>query len=105
MAVGMRKWRRRAGRSLDRQEPAQRCHHFRILGVNTIDPQNRNVDRNFTITPGMFIPAASGAFDHHEMANPAMAGLSLQNEAAMIQQAKKDLALVPRFRHGCRQFQ
>lgn len=68
---------------------------FGILGVNTIDPQNRNVDRNFTITPGMFIPAASGTFDHHEMANPAMAGLSLQNEAAMIQQAKERFGIGP----------
>lgn len=68
---------------------------FGILGVNTIDSQNKTIDRNFTLWPGMFIPAKKGAFEHFQMAEAAMAGLSLQNEQGMIQQAKERAGVGP----------
>lgn len=72
---------------------------YGMLGVNTIDGQNRNIDRNFTLWPGMFIPAKKDAFQHYEMANAALAGLSLQNEQAMIMQAKARAGIDPSI-HG-----
>jgi hypothetical protein len=72
---------------------------YGMLGVNTIDNQNKNIDRNFTLWPGMFIPAKKDTFQHYEMANAAVAGLSLQNEQAMIQQAKMRAGVDPAI-HG-----
>jgi hypothetical protein len=71
---------------------------YGMLGVNTIDSQNRNVDRNFVLWPGMFIPAKKDSFQHYEMASSALAGLSLQNEQAMIQQAKMRAGVDPAIR-------
>jgi len=66
-----------------------------ILGINTLDPQNLNIDRNFTITPGMALPVAADQFNHHSVAEAAMAGISLQNEEALIQQAKQRAGVGP----------
>jgi len=68
---------------------------YGMLGINTIDKQNKDIDRNFTLLPGMFIPAKKDAFQHYDMANPAMGGLSLQNEEAMISQAKARAGVDP----------
>jgi hypothetical protein len=68
---------------------------YGMLGINTIDRQNKELDKNFTNTPGIFLPAKAGAFQHYDMANPAMAGLSLQNEEAMIMQAKQRFGIDP----------
>jgi len=66
-----------------------------ILGLNRVSPQNRNIDRNFTITPGMAMPYGKDEFEHYEVANPAMSAISLQNEGAMIQQAKERFGIGP----------
>ncbi|HEX4503159.1 MAG TPA: hypothetical protein VH187_18655 [Scandinavium sp.] len=68
---------------------------YGILGLNTIDSQDRNIDRNFTLFPGMFMRAKKDNFMHYEMANPAMAGLSLQNKQAMVMQAKERAGVGP----------
>lgn len=66
-----------------------------ILGINTLDPQNLNIDRNFTITPGMALPVSADQFNHHSVAEAAMAGLSLQNEEALYAQAKQRAGVGP----------
>jgi hypothetical protein len=66
-----------------------------ILGINTISPQNRNIDRNFTLWPGICLPMPADDFSHHEVANPAMSGVSLQNEQAMIQMVKERAGVGP----------
>lgn len=68
---------------------------YGMLGVNTLDNQNKTIDRNFTLWPGMFIPAKKDSFQHYEMANAAVAGLSLQNEEMMVQQAKMRAGIDP----------
>lgn len=68
---------------------------YGMLGVNTIDKQNKDLDRNFTLNPGVFLPAKKDAFQHYAMADSAMAGLSLQNEQAMIMQAKSRAGVDP----------
>jgi hypothetical protein len=71
---------------------------YGMLGVNTLDNQNKTIDRNFTLWPGMFIPAKKDTFQHYEMANAAVAGLSLQNEELMVQQAKMRAGIDPAIR-------
>jgi len=71
---------------------------YGMLGVNTLDNQNKTIDRNFTLWPGMFIPAKKDTFQHYEMANAAVAGLSLQNEEMMVQQAKMRAGIDPAIR-------
>lgn len=68
---------------------------FGTLGINTVDPQNKNLDRNFTLNPGTFLPVKRDSFQHYDMAEPAMAGLSLQNIAQTIQQAKARAGVDP----------
>jgi hypothetical protein len=68
---------------------------YGMLGVNTIDKQNKDLDRNFTLNPGVFLPAKKDTFQHYNMADSAMAGLSLQNEQAMIMQAKSRAGVDP----------
>lgn len=60
---------------------------FGILGINRVDPQNKNIDKNFTLFPGAAAPFAKDEFEHISVGEAAMAGVSLENEAAMIQQA------------------
>jgi hypothetical protein len=68
---------------------------FGMLGVNTIDKQNKDLDRNFTLNPGVFLPAKKDTFQHYDMAEPAMAGLSLQNLQQTLQQAKARAGVDP----------
>lgn len=71
---------------------------YGMLGVNTLDTQNKTIDRNFTLWPGMFIPVKKDSFQHYEMANAAVTGLSLQNEEVMVQQAKMRAGVDPAVR-------
>jgi hypothetical protein len=66
-----------------------------ILGINTLNPQNKNIDRNMKIWPGIMLPVSKDDFMHHEVANPAMQAMSLQNEMAMIQQAQNRAGIAP----------
>lgn len=72
---------------------------YGMLGVNTLSTQDKTIDRNFTLWPGMFIPAKKDNFQHFEMANAAVAGLSLQNEQMMMQRAKMRAGVDPAI-HG-----
>jgi len=60
---------------------------FGILGINRVSPQNKNIDKNFTIFPGACMPFGDGEFEHFSIGEAAMAGVSLENESMMIQQA------------------
>jgi hypothetical protein len=71
---------------------------YGMLGVNTLDNQNKTIDRNFTLWPGMFIPAKKDTFQHYEMANAAIGALSLQNEELIMQQAKMRAGIDPAVR-------
>jgi len=66
-----------------------------LLGINTLSPQNKNIDRNFKIWPGIMLPVNKDDFMHHEVANAAMFTTSLQNEQAMIQQARERVGIAP----------
>ena len=66
-----------------------------ILGINRVSPQNRNIDRNFKMYPGASAPFNDGEFEHYEVGNPAMGSLSMENEAAMIQQARERAGVGP----------
>ena len=66
-----------------------------ILGINTLSPQNKNIDRNMKIWPGIMLPVDPAHFEHHEVANPAMHAMSLQNEQAMIVQAQNRAGIAP----------
>jgi len=66
-----------------------------MLGINTLNPQNKNIDRNFTLWPGIMLPVPPADFQHNEVANPAMGAISLQNEQAMIQQARERVGVGP----------
>ena len=68
---------------------------FGILGINRISPQNKNIDRNFTLWPGISLPFGAGEFEHFEVANPAMSAISLQNEEAMIKMAQERVGVGP----------
>src|SRR5262249_24642077 len=58
-----------------------------MLGINRISPQNRNIDKNFTLFPGATAPFNQNEYEHIRVGNEAFAGISLENERAMIQQA------------------
>jgi len=66
-----------------------------ILGINTINPQNKNIDRNMKLWPGVMLPASKDDFQHTEVGNPAMHAASLANENAMIQQARERAGIAP----------
>jgi hypothetical protein len=66
-----------------------------ILGVNRISPQNRNIDKNFQLFPGATVPFREDEFEHYNVADAAMSGLSLQNEQAMIAQARERFGVGP----------
>jgi hypothetical protein len=68
---------------------------FGILGINRISPGNRNIDRNFKFFPGAGAPFGKDEFEHISVGEPAMAGLSLQNEEAMIKQAAERAGVGP----------
>jgi hypothetical protein len=66
-----------------------------MLGLNRMSPQNKNIDRNMKIYPGAGLPFAKDEFEHFDVGNPAMASLSMENEAAMIQQARERAGVGP----------
>lgn len=66
-----------------------------MLGINRVDPQNKNIDRNMKICPGVALPFGKDGFEHFEVGNPAMASISMENEAAMIQQARERAGVGP----------
>jgi hypothetical protein len=66
-----------------------------ILGINTLSRQNKEIDRNFKLWPGILLRANKDDFTHHEVGNPAMSAISLQNEGAMIQQARERAGIAP----------
>lgn len=66
-----------------------------ILGVNRISPQNRNIDKNFQLFPGATAPFGKDEFEHFNVADGTIAGLSLQNEQAMISQARERFGVGP----------
>ena len=66
-----------------------------MLGLNRLSPQNKNIDRNMKIYPGASLPFGKDEFEHLDVASPAMATLSMENEAAMIQQARERAGVGP----------
>lgn len=66
-----------------------------ILGLNRISPQNKNIDKNFKIFPGAAMPFGKDDFEHFSVGEPAMSGLSLQNEEGMIRQARERFGIGP----------
>jgi hypothetical protein len=66
-----------------------------MLGINRASPMNKNIDRNFKIFPGAAVPFNKDEFEHYDVGNPMMGSLSLENEAAMIQQARERAGVGP----------
>jgi hypothetical protein len=66
-----------------------------MLGLNRLSPQNRNIDKNMRVYPGVTLPFGSGEFEHINVGSPDMGQLSMANEQAMIQQARERLGVGP----------
>jgi len=66
-----------------------------MLGINTISPQNRNIDKNMKIFPGVALPMNKDEFMHHNVGSADAGQLSMANEQAMIQQARERLGVGP----------
>lgn len=66
-----------------------------MWGINTVDPSNRNLGPNFRLAPNVFLPVKKDQFMHYDVGNVAFAGLSLQNEQTMVQQAKERAGVGP----------
>lgn len=66
-----------------------------MLGLNRLSPQNKNIDRNMKIFPGASLPFGKDEFEHYNVGAPDMASISMQNEAAMIQQARERAGVGP----------
>jgi hypothetical protein len=66
-----------------------------MLGINTISPQTRNIDKNMKAFPGAMLPLNKDEFMHHEVGNVNAGQLSMQNEQAMIQQARERFGVGP----------
>ena len=66
-----------------------------MWGINTVDPQNKILGPNFRLAPNVFLPVKKDQFAHYDVGNVAFAGLSLQNEQAMIMQAKERAGVGP----------
>ena len=64
---------------------------FGILGINRIDPGNKNIDRNFQMYPGAGAPFRQGEFEHITVGEPNMSSVSIENET-MIQRQAQDRA-------------
>ena len=64
---------------------------FGILGMNRIDPSNKNIDRNFQVYPGAAAPFRQGEFEHISIGEPNMSSVSIENEQ-MIQRQAQDRA-------------
>jgi hypothetical protein len=66
-----------------------------MLGINTISPQNRNIDKNLKTFPGAMLPVNKDEFMHHNVGSPDAGQLSMSNEQAMIQQARERFGVGP----------
>lgn len=66
-----------------------------MWGINTVDPSNKNLGPNFRLAPNVFLPVKKDQFAHYDVGNAAFAGLSLQNEQAMIMQSKERAGVGP----------
>jgi len=66
-----------------------------MWGINTVDPNNKNLGPNFRLAPNVFLPVKKDQFMHYDVGNAAFAGLSLENEQAMIMQAKERAGVGP----------
>jgi hypothetical protein len=66
-----------------------------MLGLNRLSPQNRNIDKNMKVFPGATLPFGTGEFEHFAVGNVDAGQLSMQNEAAMIQQARERFGVGP----------
>jgi hypothetical protein len=66
-----------------------------MLGINTISPQNRNIDKNLKAFPGAMLPMNKDEFMHYDVGNVNAGQLSMQNEQAMIQQARERFGVGP----------
>jgi len=64
---------------------------FGILGINRIDPGNKNIDRNFQMYPGAGAPFRKDDFEHISVGEPNMSSVSIENET-MIQRQAQDRA-------------
>ena len=66
-----------------------------MLGLNRLSPQNRNIDKNMKVYPGATLPFGNGEFEHFDVGNVNAGQLSMQNEQAMIQQARERFGVGP----------
>lgn len=67
-----------------------------ILGLNRIDPAGgASLDRNIQIYPFAVVPFKKDAFEHIPLGNPAMAAMSSQNEATILQLIEARTAVGP----------
>jgi hypothetical protein len=66
-----------------------------MLGLNRLSPQNKNIDKNMRVFPGATLPFGNGEFEHYDVGNVAAGQLSMQNEQAMIQQARERFGVGP----------
>jgi hypothetical protein len=66
-----------------------------MLGLNRLSPQNRNVDKNMKVFPGATLPFGANEFEHYNVGNVDAGQLSMQNEQAMIQQARERFGVGP----------
>ena len=66
-----------------------------MLGLNRLSPQNRNIDKNMKVFPGATLPFGANEFEHYNVGNVDAGQLSLQNENAMIQQARERFGVGP----------
>jgi len=66
-----------------------------MWGINTVDPSNKTLGPNFRLAPNVFLPVKKDQFMHYDVGNAAFAGLSLENEQAMIAQAKERAGVGP----------
>lgn len=66
-----------------------------MLGINRASPMNKNIDRNFKVFPGAFLPFGKDEYEHFEVGNPAMGSLSLENERHMQNQVRERVGIGP----------
>src|SRR5208282_4310559 len=66
-----------------------------MLGLNRVNSMNKNIDRNLKVFPGACLPFGEKDFEHYDVGSPAMASLSMENEAAMIAQARERFGIGP----------
>jgi hypothetical protein len=66
-----------------------------MMGINRVDPSNRNIDKNFKIFPGSSVPFGKDQFEHYAVGDPAALAASQRNEEMMIQQMRDRFGIAP----------